>query len=681
MKELMKKKKIIFVLGIVALAIITYFGISFSAELENDVEVTRDTLLTYYLNVTYDGIDRNGVTSSDSTISSINSGYMEVTDRIPDGLTFEGFVTTSDGTIGAVRRNDANTGCPGKVVDDTHDASNSQGTWNNGNTEYTYHGLHYDATTRTVTFKVNNLQAGCKLTVGIITRTPAVIDDPNTTTVVEKRRDFYNFGSIIEKSLSKNSNTVHVYMGSSNQTMYNVVYSYTGTVPTGAPAVPTTSSYIEGTNVGVASEPTVEGYSFSGWSTSDATVTSGLFEMPNTTVTFTGSFTEKTKYAVSYSISGTVPEGYVAPSTKNYYEDAIVDLDMLKSGDVFNGYRFLGWTSNDVTITADNNFVMPSSNVSLVGSFEPVTYTVRYAFYDGVLPPNSDTLLPATQTYHPGDAITLEGVTNPTNYRFLGWYKESNFIMPNEDVVIYGEWTRQTGTFAPTITKTRVQDKDFYHVGDEIRFEVTITNTASHAIYDVIVRENKENGFFKAPNNNEYELQSSHYIKIDSISANDSITFYAYYTVTQADAENGNTIENEVELVGALANDDRVLATGDYTATATASLQFELKICKHISGASVPNKFQIHVTKTGYDTWVVLEEDECVSLYVDPGTYTIKEVVPQEYEIYSTSGFTNATLGTVDLVGYKEVSFTNKFKKKGFYHSYGRIENTVGANS
>mgnify|MGYP002509399003 CR=1 FL=1 len=45
--------------------------------------------------------------------------------------------------------------------------------------------------------------------------------------------------------------------------------------------------------VSVAMEPTVEGYTFSGWTTTDVTINNGKFIMPNNNVTFTaltGSF-------------------------------------------------------------------------------------------------------------------------------------------------------------------------------------------------------------------------------------------------------------------------------------------------------------------------------------------------------------------------------------------------------
>ncbi len=674
MNRIFKNKKVLLPIFAILIMIITFIKISYSEELEDDVEVDTNSILTYYLHVTYDGIDRNGVHSNDTTIANINSGYMQIEDKLPDGLTFEGFVTTSDGSIGAVRRDNENIGCFGKVVDDTNDASPTEGTWNNDETEYTYHGLHYNKSTRTVSFKVNKLQAGCKLTVGIITRTPLTIDDPDTP-VVEKRRDFYNFGNIIEKALSKNSNTVHVYMGRDDEPLYNVVYSYTGTVPNNAPLVPSLSNYIEGTSVGVASNPSVEGYTFSGWATSDVTVSNNSFTMPNTNVTFTGSFTENPKYNVRYTINGTNPEGYILPSTKNYYENAIVKLDSLKIGDVFNGYRFLGWGSSDVDITSDNNFVVPNHDVTIVGSFELVTYTVSYAFYDTLLPPNSNNYLPESETHRPGEIVTLPEVNDPEGYHFLGWYKENNFEMPNNDLTIYGEWGRQIGTFEPTITKELISQKSYYHPGDIVNFRINVTNTANFAITDVIVKEINDNAYFTSGTG--YTIQSDHFAKIDSMNANSSITLNASYVVQNND---NNIVTNSVELVSALANENYVLKEQDYIATANFNIQSKITICKNINGVSLPNEFQFHITGTNYDSWITIEKDECDSVYVDPGTYRIVEIIPQEYEIYSVTGAINhndSNLIVTQGSNYN-ITFTNKFRQKGFYHSFGRIENKIG---
>ena len=669
-----KAIRVAFALALLCIIYALFSGKSLSTLLENDVEVQENSELTYYLNVSYDGVDKNGVQSSTTTVSEIKSGTLFVEDKIPDGLTFTGFVTTDDGSIGAVRRN-TSTACTGKVIDDTNEASTTEGIWNGTHTEYTYHGLHYNDTTRTVSFQVKNLQAGCELTVGIKTETPT-IDDP-TTQEIETRRDFYNFATARERGLSINSNTVHAFMGKEFATLYTVIYQYTGTVPDGAPEVPRPTSYSPGIKVGVASDAKLEGYTFSGWTTTDATVNNYSFTMPAGDVVLTGSFTAIPTKNVTYTLTGTQPEGYVLPSEKEYYPGTIVNLDSLKEGDVFNGYRFLGWTTSDVTISSDQDFEMPSSNVSIVGQFEEVTYKVIYQFYDGVLPPNADDYLPAEQSYKPGVTVTTEDVLGePSGYKFLGWYKEEEFEMPDHDVTIYGEWKSQQGTFEPTISKEVISNKNYYRYGDTVRFKITVTNTASFPIRDIIIKENNDNSFFESGTG--YTVLSDHIANVDSLGANSSINLYASYSILATDT---GTITNEVEIKGALADNDYQLVDKEYKDSDSFKIQSKIRICKEISSSYNENTFQFHITGTTnhYETWITLEKDECETIFVDPSTYKIKEIVPQEYSIKSVTGAITSDGSNLTVAeGHDyEITYTNEFVKKGFLHSFGRVVNKV----
>ena len=118
--------------------ILSGFVASVIAEaLDNDVQVEPDSELTYYLKVKYDGVDKEGVQSNDATMAKINSGRIKVTDKIPDGLTFKSFVTSDNGSIGAVSRADSTVSCSGRVIDDTQEALNDTGVWNTDNSEYT----------------------------------------------------------------------------------------------------------------------------------------------------------------------------------------------------------------------------------------------------------------------------------------------------------------------------------------------------------------------------------------------------------------------------------------------------------------------------------------------------------------------------------------------------------------
>lgn len=542
-----KKKIVVFGFGIalVVALLIVLLNRSFAVPLESGARVAPNSDLTYYIDVIYDGKDASAVTSSDTATANVNSDYIYVEDKLPDGLTFKNFVTTSDGTIGAVKRSDG-TSCPGYVVGDSA-------------------GLVYDESTRTVSFKVKNLQAGCKLTVGIVTTTPSL---PNG-----KRLDFYNTAFARENNFTFKSNTVHVFMGDEEATLYTVTYKYTGNVPDGVPTIET-GSYSVGATVGVEANPVLAGYTFSGWTSSDVTVSNNSFTMPSKNVTFTGSFTEKTKYNVSYKITGNVPDGFVSPTTKSYGAGDDVIVDSLKVGDVINGYRFLGWTSSNVDLS-DGIFQMPASNVTITGGFEQIKYTVSYQFQGAVIPSNAASLLPASATYAPGEVVTVASDPVASGYKFLGWYKSATFEMPEEDVVIYGEWMRFSGYFVPVISITIPNQKAVYQKGDVVNFQIVVKNTSSITINDVMIQSYLDGVTFNTGSN--YMVLSDKIAKISTITSGGFVTLTAKFVAT------GDVVKdfvNVVELTGAIADNYYYLDTSkDYKVSANFKVSnIELKV-------------------------------------------------------------------------------------------------------
>ena len=112
--------------------------------------------------------------------------------------------------------------------------------------------------------------------------------------------------------------------------------------------------------------PNLTGYSFNGWTTSDVTVSGGIFTMPQKNVVFTGTFTAK-QYKVTYTITGYNP-GAAAPSAQTgvpYGTNVTIAPDLYVAG-----YTFTGWTSTYPAIAAgDTGFSMPDHDVELIGYF------------------------------------------------------------------------------------------------------------------------------------------------------------------------------------------------------------------------------------------------------------------------------------------------------------------------
>lgn len=531
--------------------------------LDDDVEVEENSLLTYYLDVTYDGVDVKGVDSKESTSAQIYSDCIQIEDKIPEGLTFIGFVPSSDGKFGAVKQSDKISYATGWVIDDTNEASTTEGTWNADKTEYTYHGLHYTVSDRTVRFRIKDLQAGGLITIGIITKTPT-IDDPETL-VVEKRRDFYNQASGLEGIIRKISNMVHAFMQNGDEPVYDVEYVIEGEKPADVGELPSTQKYAENTKVGVANPIQTEEYSFNGWSSDDVTISSSKdFVMPNKKVVLKGSFSKSTapKYKVTYQIDGDKPSGYEVPTEKAYVSGALVKVDCLAEGDIIGQYKFLGWNTSDVTISNEKDFFVENKDVVITGKFEQIKYKVEYKFFDTLIPPEGDSLLPETKYYPAGTKVKLEKNPVSNGFEFSGWYQNDVFEMPEKDIVIYGEWIQVFGYFEPKIEKEIINKKTSYKPGDVVEFKITVTNQNDFEIDEILVRENNIKSEFKESDN--YKKESATLATIKSLNANEKAVLYATYTVDEKDS---GTIKNEVEIVCAIGANKYTMVEKDYKAS------------------------------------------------------------------------------------------------------------------
>lgn len=238
---------------------------------------------------------------------------------------------------------------------------------------------------------------------------------------------------------------------------YDVTYTYTGTVPAGAPTVPEDdNAYAEGNSVTVAAEPSMDGYTFSGWSVKDnkATISDGKFIMPAEDVTLEGNFipNSETPYKIEYYLQ------YLDGTSYDLADDATEDrtgttdttayvLDADKKS--FTGFMFDEDNVNNVlegTITADGTLVLKLY-------YTRNSYTVTYVYETTGITPIGASALPEPATYKYGALVLVAKKATAPGCNFNGWnVKEGGvtisvgsmgvpkFAMPANDVVLSGSW-------------------------------------------------------------------------------------------------------------------------------------------------------------------------------------------------------------------------------------------------
>lgn len=154
---------------------------------------------------------------------------------------------------------------------------------------------------------------------------------------------------------------------------HKVTYIYNGVVPTGAPAVPVATVDVPfGTSVLVAAAPALSGFTFSGWTTADATIEGGKFTMPDKDVVLVGSFAKNpdsvnpspTRYTLTYHSNG----GTTYPNER-HVSGTVVALDKVP---VKDGYTFAGWFA-DEALTEKITSVTMNKNKDVYAGWNYIT--------------------------------------------------------------------------------------------------------------------------------------------------------------------------------------------------------------------------------------------------------------------------------------------------------------------
>jgi hypothetical protein len=143
---------------------------------------------------------------------------------------------------------------------------------------------------------------------------------------------------------------------------HSVRYVITGAITN--ISLPSVINVAYASTVELASVPVVLGYSFSGWSSSDVTLSAGRFVMPDKDITITGSFSARA-YTVSYDLSGGVSSdgtSFIASRRVGYNSTGLIPA----VSPVRSGYSFIGWASpSDTLITAAHAYSQIVANDSV----------------------------------------------------------------------------------------------------------------------------------------------------------------------------------------------------------------------------------------------------------------------------------------------------------------------------
>ena len=216
------------------------------------------------------------------------------------------------------------------------------------------------------------------------------------------------------------------------------INSYTVTYKVDGEQYGETETYEYGAAVTLREKPSREGYTFKGWSYENG------FKMPAGDVVIEGSY-KINSYTVTYKVDG---QQYGEPEVYKYNE-----LVRLKSEPIKEGYTFSHWNYGE-------DFLMPAKDVVIEGSFGINSYTVTYKV-DGVQ-------YGSTETYEYGSTVTLREEPEREGYTFNGWNRKGNFTMPAGDIVIEGSFKINSYTVTYKVDGEISGETESYEYGADV---------------------------------------------------------------------------------------------------------------------------------------------------------------------------------------------------------------------
>ena len=227
-------------------------------------------------------------------------------------------------------------------------------------------------------------------------------------------------------------------------TAYTVTYKYDKEYA-GAPNLSKdTKAYLPETSIKIEEKPTWDGYTFIGWTTSDAEISNDKFTMPAQNVELTGSWiaNNDVSYTVHYYKKGTTDK--VAEDKK--VTGKTFNTEVTETAETVSGYTVEGEPTRTITLYDYNR--------EITFYYTANTYTVTWMNGNDQLKQDNDVPYNAQPNY--GGTAPTKAADSEYTYQFVGWSANPNATtgtadnalpLVTSDVIYYAIFTAKPQTY------------------------------------------------------------------------------------------------------------------------------------------------------------------------------------------------------------------------------------------
>ena len=180
------------------------------------------------------------------------------------------------------------------------------------------------------------------------------------------------------------------------------------------------------------------GYTFEGWyMDAELSIPFSLGSMPAYHITLHAKWQVIPHYLLIYIVLDE------EPIVATYYEDELIDLI---TGLEREGYLFVGWYSDPLTLIPFEVTHMPAHDITIYAKFTPLSYVLSYDTDGGTVIDPHDLYM--------DDKLIIPPMPTKEGYLFDGWFYDTAFAhavdfehdrMPAHDLTLYARWMTDDG--------------------------------------------------------------------------------------------------------------------------------------------------------------------------------------------------------------------------------------------